>query len=152
MKNLIFLVTILVVNGFEFSDPNSNRIFDLDKFIDSTKLDIGQIAEFCSDKSKVRIYKGTCLIFQTTQGFNQRSLPSKFSIEFDYTIKIHPTSTWTLISITDWKPNELFSVSLDPENKLVIVSFTDRLGKCFSSIFIDYNVRIFLKKTKKNTI
>lgn len=146
MKIIIFLLTIFVVSGFKFSDSNSCRIFDLDKFTDSTELDIGQIAEFCSDKSKVRIYKETCLIFPTTQGFTQRSLPTKFTIKFIYTIKIQPTSTWTLISITDWKQNELFSVSLDPEKKLVIVSFTDRLGKGFSSIFIDYNVRIFKEK------
>lgn len=134
-----------MVNGFKYSDPNSNRIFDLDKFIDSTDLNIGQISEFCSEKSKIRIYKLTSLIFPTTEGFTRRSLPSKFTIEFDYTIKVQPSCTWTLISITDWKQNELFSVSLDPEKKLLTISFTDRLGKCFSSIFIDYKVRKFIK-------
>lgn len=146
MKKIILLLTTLMVNGFKYSDPNSNRIFDLDKFIDSTDLNIGQIAEFCNDKSKIRIYKGTSLIFPTTKGFTIRCLPSKFTIEFDYTIKVQPTCTWTLISITDWKQNELFSVSLDPEKKLVTVSFTDSWGKCYSSIFIDYMVRKFRKK------
>lgn len=143
MQKFILLFTILIVNGIVYSDPNSCRIFDLDKFVDSTELDIGQIAEFCSDRTKIRIYKGTNLIFPTTEGFTTGTLPSKFTIELDYIIKIQPTCTWTLISITDdYRQNELFSVSLDPDKKLVTVSFTDRYGKCFSSIFIDSDVSI----------
>lgn len=144
MIQIILLLTIIltVINGScIFSDEdNSCPIFELDKFVGSTELDIEQSDS--SETSIIRIFKYTSLIFQTTEGFTRASLPSKFTIEFIYTIKFQPTCTWTVISITDCKLKELFSVSMDPEKKLLTVSFNDRYGDCTKSIFIDYDVSI----------
>lgn len=152
MEKFIWLLTILisVINGSrviydEYSDPNSCKIFELDKFVGPTELYIGNIAEICGEKSLIRIFKDTRLTFPSTEGFTRRSLPSKFKIEFIYMIKCQPKCSWTLISITDCKLKELFSVTMNPKKKLVTVSFTDRFGKCFKSVFIDYDVSTFIK-------
>lgn len=147
MEKFILLLTILVsvFNGsraifydqYEYSDPNSCKIFELDKFVGPTELDIGNIAEICGEKSLIRCFKDTRLIFPSTEGFTRRCLPSKFKIEFIYMIKYQPTCTWTIISITDCKLKELFSVTINPEKNMLTVSFTDRFGKCFKSNFID---------------
>lgn len=143
---LILLITILTINGRRIynpdgTDPRSSEIFNLHKFIDSTELDIGHIDEIYSgDQSIIRIYKDTSLIFPTTEGFTRNSLPSQFTIEFFFKLKFVPSSEWILIGLTDSDGRELFSVSLDPEKKLVTVSFTDRYGNSVKSIFVDYNV------------
>lgn len=144
MEKLILFLAILIttINAYynQNSDPNVCNIFELDKFVGPTKLDIGNVAEICGEISLIRIFKDTRLIFPSSEGFTRRSLPSKFKIEFIYSLQCQPACTWTLISITDYKLRELFSVTMDPQKKLVIVSFTDQFGKCVKSVFIDYDV------------
>lgn len=142
MKSFIlFITTLTVIYGRKIYSPDPNcEIFDLDKFVDATELDIGHIDEIYNDQSVIRIYKDTSLIFPTCEGFTRRSLPSKFSIEFVFKLKYEPSCEWNLISITDCHRKEVFSVNLDPEKSLVTVSFTDQYGNCAKSIFIDYHV------------
>lgn len=141
MKKLILLITTLtIINGRRIYPDSSSEIFNLHNFIESTELEIGHCDEVYNQQSIIRIYKDTSLIFPTTEGCTRESLPTKFSIEFVYNLKYEPSCKWNLISITDCERKELFSVSFDPEHKLVIVSITDRYGNCFKSIFIDYNV------------
>lgn len=148
MKKFILLIaTLTVINGRRIcipseTDSSSCEIFNLLKFIDSTELDIGQVDEICSDPSIIRICKDTTLIFPTPEGFPIRTLPLTFTIEFVFHLKFKPSCEWNIISLTDCDGNKLFIVSLDPEKKLVTVSFTDRYGNCVKSIFVDYNVSL----------
>lgn len=113
-------------------------IFDFKSFVETTRTEIGPIAEVIdpSENSKIRIYKNTHLVFPTTEGFSG-IFSTNFIIEASFWINKEPECTWNLISITDCNKKTIFRVSLDPEKKLVIVTFVDRNGQYVNLIFIE---------------
>lgn len=146
---ILLLTTLSLINGHRkhciqdepqslLPTSNSNLIFDLKHFIETTRIEIGPVAEVVdpSENSKIRIYKNTHLVFPTTEVFSG-SLTSNFIIETSFWINNEPDCTWNLISLTDCNKKIIFRVSLDPEKKLVIVTFVDRNGQYVHLIFVE---------------
>lgn len=127
------------------SPPSSDLIFDLKTFLETTRIEIGAIAEVVSrnENSKIRIYKNTQLVFPTSEAFC-RSFSSNFKIETTFWLNTEPHCSWNLISLTDCNKKTIFRVSLDPEKGLVIVTFVDRNGQYVNLIFVECIVSRFL--------
>lgn len=148
----MLITTLTLINGhkkFCIQDapqpPSSDLIFDLKTFIETTRIEIGPIAEVVArnENSKIRIYKNTQLVFPTTEAFC-RSFSSNFRIETAFWMNSDPDCSWNLISLTDCKKKIIFRVSLDPEKRLVIVTFVDRNGQYVNLIFVECIVSRFL--------
>lgn len=145
----MLITTLTLINGHRkfciqdepsesLTSLDSTLIFDLKRFIETTQIEIGPIAEVIdpSENLKIRIYKNTHLVFPTTESF-YGSLTSNFIIDTSFLINNEPDCTWNLITLTDCNKKIIFRVSLDPEKKLVIVTFVDRKGQYMHLIFVE---------------
>lgn len=148
----MLITTLSLINGhkkFCTQDERPNPsptldsilIFDLKRFVETTEIEIGPIAEVVdpSGNSQIRIYKNTHLIFPTPEGFYGR-LTSNFIIETSFWLNNEPECTWNLITLTDCNNKIIFRISLDPVKKLVIVTFVDRNGQYLHLIFVECSI------------